>query len=79
MRQMKHTATGSSQTCRICAPTSFVDLEWIWTNIILSSYNRQMPDSFAALEVTAIQNILDIIQCNELGNGVFKAEMKCIV
>ena len=38
-----------------------------------------MPDSFATLEDTAIQNILDIIQCNEQGNAVFKAKIKCIV
>ena len=37
-----------------------------------------MPDSFATLEVTEIQNILDSIQCNEQGNAVFKAEIKCI-
>ena len=37
-----------------------------------------MPDSFATLEVTEIQNILDIIQCNEQRNAVFKAEIKCI-
>ena len=35
-----------------------------------------MPDSFATLEATAIQNILDIIQCNEQRNAVFKAEIK---
>ena len=37
-----------------------------------------MPDSFATLEVTAIQNILDIIQCYEQGNAAFKVEIKCI-